>query len=84
MDFETVAESVKKTGRAILVEEGPMSAGVMSEVSARIAEHVFDYLDAPVKRLTMPDIPVPCSPVLEQAAMPSREDIIDTAREMCE
>ena len=83
LDFETVAESVMKTGRAILVEEGPMSAGVMSEVAARIAESVFDYLDAPVRRITMPDIPVPCSPVLEQAAMPSREDIIRTARDLC-
>ena len=83
MDASSVIESVKKTGRAILVEEGPRTAGVMAEVAARIAEQAFDYLDGPVKRLTMPDIPVPCSPVLEEAALPSRKDIIEAARGLC-
>ncbi|HUW57470.1 MAG TPA: alpha-ketoacid dehydrogenase subunit beta [Planctomycetota bacterium] len=83
LDAETVLASVKKTGRTILVEEGPRTAGVMAEVAARIAEDAFDYLDAPVKRLTMPDIPVPCAAALEQAALPSRDDIVRTARELC-
>ena len=85
MDFETVKASIEKTGRAILLEEGPRSCGIMAELAARIVEEVFDYLDAPVRRLTMPDIPVPCSPVLEQAAIPNRDDILVTARQMlCE
>ncbi len=83
LDSDALIESVKKTGRVILVEEGPRTAGVMSEVAARIAEEAFDFLDGPVKRLTMPDIPVPCSPVLEAAALPSRDDIVKTARELC-
>ena len=83
MDFETVSESVKATGRAVLVEEGPRSFGIMAELAARIAEETFDYLDAPVRRLTMPDIPVPCSPDLEQAALPSGDGIVKAAREMC-
>ncbi len=85
MDFETVKASIEKTGRAILLEEGPRTCGIMAELAARIVEEVFDYLDAPVRRLTMPDIPVPCSPVLEQAAIPNRDDILVTARQMlCE
>jgi pyruvate dehydrogenase E1 component beta subunit len=85
MDFDAVRASVEKTGRAILLEEGPRSFGIMSELAARIAEDVFDYLDAPVRRLAMPDIPVPCSPVLEQAAIPNQDDILAVARQMlCE
>jgi len=83
LDTDTVNESVKKTGRVILVEEGPRTGGVLAEVAARIAEEALDYLDAPVRRLAMPDIPVPCSPVLEEAALPSREDIARAARELC-
>jgi len=83
LDEDTVTTSVRKTGRVILVEEGPRTAGVMAEVAAQIAEKTFDYLDGPVRRLTMPDIPVPCSPVLEQAALPGRDDIVEAARELC-
>jgi pyruvate/2-oxoglutarate/acetoin dehydrogenase E1 component len=83
LDADTVCESVRKTGRVILTEEGPRSGGVMAELAARIAQEAFDSLDGPVKRLTMPDIPVPCSPHLEQAALPDRDDIVDAARELC-
>lgn len=83
MDSETVIESVKRTSRVVLVEEGPRTCGVMAELAARIAEEALEYLDGPVKRLTMPDIPVPCSPVLEQAALPSRKDIVAAARALC-
>ncbi|HUV39740.1 MAG TPA: transketolase C-terminal domain-containing protein, partial [Planctomycetota bacterium] len=84
LDVDTVAASVQKTGRVILVEEGPRTGGVMAEVAARIAEASFDDLDGPVRRLTMPDIPVPCSPVLEQAALPDRGTIVAAARELCQ
>ena len=83
MDSETVIASVTRTGRVVLVEEGPRTGGVMAELAARIAEEAVEYLDGPVKRLTMPDIPVPCSPALEQAALPSRKNIISAARELC-
>jgi pyruvate/2-oxoglutarate/acetoin dehydrogenase E1 component len=83
LDFAAVSDSVKKTARVLLVEEGPRTGGVMAEVAARIAEECLDYLDAPVRRLAMPDIPVPCSPVLEQAALPSRHTIAAAARELC-
>ena len=83
MDSPAVIESVKRTGRAILVEEGPRTCGVMAELAARIAEEALDYLDGPVTRLTMPDIPVPCSPALERAALPSRKDIVESARKLC-
>ncbi len=83
MDSGAVIESVKRTGRAVLVEEGPRTCGVMAELAARIAEEALDYLDGPVTRLAMPDIPVPCSPVLEQAALPSRKHIADAARKLC-
>ena len=83
LDFAAVSDSVKKTARVILVEEGPRTGGVMAEVAARIAEECLEYLDAPVRRLAMPDIPVPCSPVLEQAALPSRDSIVAAARELC-
>ena len=83
LDMDAVTESVKKTGRIILVEEGPRTAGVMSELAAHLAEKALDFLDGPVRRLTMPDIPVPCSPVLEAAALPSRDDIVEAARELC-
>ena len=83
MDSPAVIESVKRTGRAVLVEEGPRTAGVMAELAARLAEEALDYLDGPVTRLTMPDIPVPFSPVLEQAALPSRKDIVEAARGLC-
>ncbi len=83
MDSAAVVESVKRTGRVVLVEEGPRTAGISAELAARIAEEAVDYLDGPVKRLTMPDIPVPCSPVLEQAALPSRKDVVAAARALC-
>jgi pyruvate/2-oxoglutarate/acetoin dehydrogenase E1 component len=82
MDSPAVIESVKRTSRAVLVEEGPRTAGVMAELAARLAEEALDYLDGPVTRLTMPDIPVPCSPVLEQVALPSREKIVEAARKL--
>jgi len=65
------------------VEEGPKSAGVMAELAARLAEEALDFLDGPVTRLTMPDIPVPCAAELERAALPNRETIVNTARKLC-
>jgi pyruvate/2-oxoglutarate/acetoin dehydrogenase E1 component len=79
LDMETVAASVRKTGRVLVVDEGPRSGGASAEIACRIAESVFDYLDAPVRRLTTPDVPVPASPPLEQAALPNADTIADAA-----
>ena len=71
MDTETIIASVKKTGRAVTVEEGWPQNGVGAEIAARIMEHAFDYLDAPVTRVTGKDVPMPYAANLEKLALPS-------------
>ena len=84
LDVETVVASVKKTGRVLIVEEGCRTAGVSAEIGFRVFEHAYDYLDAPIRRVTSPDVPVPASPVLESAMLPGRERIVAAARELME
>lgn len=79
MDSHAVIESVKKTGRLLIVEEAVRSCGVAAEIACRVFEQAHDYLDAPVQRLTIPDIPISASPPLEAAALPSVEKIVDLA-----
>ncbi len=76
MDTPAVIETVKKTGRVLLVSEGYKNVNTVCEVAMRIMEHAFDYLDAPIARLCGADVPVPMSPVLEDAAIPSAKDIV--------
>jgi len=77
LDMDTIVESVKKTGRVIIVEDDPISFGWGAEVAAGIvSSSAFDYLDAPVKRLAGLDIPIPYNPNLEKHAVPQVEDII--------
>lgn len=80
MDVETIIESVKKTGRCVTVEEGWPQSSVGSEIAAQIMDHAFDYLDAPVKRVTGKDVPMPYAANLEKLALPSVEDVIAAAR----
>ncbi len=82
VDMETVAEHVRRSGRAVVVSEGPLTAGVAAELAARIGEECFDYLEDPVIRLAAEDIPVPVSPELEQASIPTAALIVDTVRRM--
>ena len=82
VDIETVAEHVRRSGRAVVVSEGPLTAGVAAELAARIGEECFDYLEDPVIRLAGEDIPVPVSPELEQASIPTAALIVDTVRRM--
>ncbi|MCX6987538.1 MAG: pyruvate dehydrogenase complex E1 component subunit beta [Chlamydiae bacterium] len=77
LDIGTIAESVKKTSYCVLVEEGHTFAGICAEVGFQIAEHCFDYLDAPVSRLTQRETPMPYSKVLEKETMPTKEKIIE-------
>lgn len=82
LDMATIAQSVRKTGRALLVEEGHGFAGITSEVSAQIGEQLFDFLDAPVTRLFQKETPMPYSKPLEEATLPSSEKIVKKALSM--
>ena len=83
MDTETIVESVKKTGRAVTVEEGWQQSGVGAEVAARIMEHAFDYLDAPVARVSGKDVPMPYAANLEKMALPSVAEVVEAAKAIC-
>ncbi|TXG81765.1 MAG: alpha-ketoacid dehydrogenase subunit beta [Thermomicrobiales bacterium] len=76
-DTETIVKSVEKTGRAVVVEEQWRWFSVASEVAAHLAEHAFDYLDAPVERVSGAEVPAPYARNLEIAAFPSEDDVID-------
>jgi pyruvate dehydrogenase E1 component beta subunit len=83
MDTETLVESVKKTGRAVTVEEGWAQSGVGAEIAARLMEHAFDYLDAPVARVAGKDVPMPYAANLEKLALPSAADVVEAAKAVC-
>jgi acetoin:2,6-dichlorophenolindophenol oxidoreductase subunit beta len=80
LDTETIAASVRKTGRAIVITEEPPYASVASEIAASIQEDVFEYLDAPIVRLTAAHSPIPHAPNLIEAMIPQVEDIVKTVR----
>ena len=80
LDRETVLESVKKTSRAVLVEEGWPTYGITAEVSASIMEGAFDYLDAPVARIGGVEVPMPYSKPLENAVIPSVDGVVQAVR----
>ena len=83
MDTETVVASVKKTGRIVTVEEGWQQSGVGAEVAARVMEHAFDYLDAPVARVSGRDVPMPYAANLEKLALPSVAEVVAAAKAVC-
>src|SRR6478735_8278346 len=83
MDTATVIESVKKTGRAVTVEEGWAQSGVGAEIAARIMENAFDYLDAPVARVSGKDVPMPYAANLEKLALPSAAEVVEAAKAVC-
>ncbi|MDE1935584.1 pyruvate dehydrogenase complex E1 component subunit beta [Bradyrhizobium sp.] len=83
MDTDTIIASVKKTGRAVTVEEGWQQSGVGAEVAARIMEHAFDYLDAPVARVSGKDVPMPYAANLEKLALPSVAEVVAAAKAVC-
>jgi len=82
LDIETVAASVKKTNRIVSVEEGWPFAGIGAEIAAIVMEQCFDWLDAPLKRVTGKDVPLPYAANLERLAVPQVEDIVAAAREV--
>ncbi|MDE2285280.1 MAG: pyruvate dehydrogenase complex E1 component subunit beta [Hyphomicrobiales bacterium] len=83
MDIDTIVESVKKTGRLVTVEEGWRQSGVGAEIAARVMEEAFDYLDAPVIRVTGKDVPMPYAANLEKLALPSVAEVIEAAKAVC-
>jgi pyruvate dehydrogenase E1 component beta subunit len=83
MDCETILESVKKTGRLVTVEEGWKQSGVGAEIAARVMEEAFDYLDAPVARVTGKDVPMPYAANLEKLALPSVAEVVEAAKAVC-
>jgi pyruvate/2-oxoglutarate/acetoin dehydrogenase E1 component len=82
LDRDTVLASVRKTGKVLVAHEATRSCGIGAELSALIAEEAFEDLDAPVRRLTAPDVPIPFSPPLEQRVLPALDDMKEAAREL--
>lgn len=80
LDEEAILASVARTGRVIVVHEAPGTGGIGGEIAAIIAERGFEYLDAPVVRVTAPDTPVPYSPPLEEAYIPQTADVVKAAQ----
>ena len=83
MDRHTIIESVKKTNRIVSCEEGFPQHGVGAEIAALVGEHAFDYLDAPLERVTAKDVPLPYAANLEQLALPQVADIVAAAKRAC-
>jgi len=82
LDKEIIIDSVKKTGRLVIMSEEPITGSAAGEISAIVAEEAFDSLDAPIKRVCAPDTPIPYSSVLEKFWMPDEEDLIKAVTEI--
>ena len=84
MDTDAIVESAKRTGRVLIVEEASGTAGVSAEIGFSLFEHAYDYLDAPIRRLTSTHNPIPASPVLESAMLPNCSRIVTAAIDLVE
>ena len=84
LDIETVAASVERTNRLVAIEEGWPGAGMGAEIAARIVECAFDHLDAPVRRVSGADVPMPYAANLERLALPDAERIAAAVRQICD
>jgi pyruvate dehydrogenase E1 component beta subunit len=80
MDIDTVAESVRKTNRLVVVEEGWKTLGVGGEISAAVQERAFDYLDAPIERVCSLEVPVPYNRQMERAVFPNKDSVVEGVR----
>jgi pyruvate dehydrogenase E1 component beta subunit len=83
MDIDTIIESVKKTGRIVTIEEGWRQSGTGAEIAAQVVEHAFDWLDAPVLRVTSKDVPMPYAANLEKLMLPSVAEVVEAAKAVC-
>ena len=84
LDSATIVESVKKTSRLVTCEEGFPFAGIGAEIAMQVMEQAFDWLDAPITRVTGKDVPMPYAANLEKLALPQIEDIVATVVASCE
>ncbi len=84
LDVETIVQSIKKTSKVLVAHEDTLFHGFGAEIAARIASEAFEFLDGPVRRLGGSDTPIPFSAVLEKAALPQTEDVVNAARELLE
>ena len=82
LDMDAIVRSVKRTSRALVVREAVVRGGLGAEISARIQEAAFDWLDAPVQRVGAPFAPVPASPILEDSFLPNAELIVESVERM--
>jgi pyruvate dehydrogenase E1 component beta subunit len=82
IDFETVLTSVRKTNRLVIVEEAWPLASISSEIAFHVQKNAFDYLDAPVLRITCADVPLPYAPTLIAASLPNAERVIKAVKEV--
>jgi pyruvate/2-oxoglutarate/acetoin dehydrogenase E1 component len=82
LDTQTIYESLKKTGRLVIMDEEPRTGSAAAEIAAIVADEAFDLLDAPIKRVCAPDTAIPFSPVLEQFWMPDEEKLIKAINEI--
>jgi pyruvate/2-oxoglutarate/acetoin dehydrogenase E1 component len=82
LDREAILATVRKTSKVVLLQEANLSAGVMAEVAAIIADEAWEDLDGPVKRVSAPDVPIPFSPPLERAVLPQVDDVREACREL--
>ena len=82
LDREAIMESVKRTNKVLIVHEDTLTGGIGAELSAIIAEDLFEYLDGPITRVAAPDVPFPYAPPLEDAYLPNAEKILSAAREL--
>jgi pyruvate dehydrogenase E1 component beta subunit len=82
LDKELILESVRKTGRLVIVEEDTLTGGWAGDLAAIVADEAFWYLDAPVKRVSAPDVPPPFAPVMEQFYVPSVERVVRAVRSL--
>ena len=82
LDKDAIFESVKKTNRVVIVEEGPKTGGVGGEIGSMIAEEVLDFLDAPIRRVASKDTPVPFNKTLEEYVFPNKQDIVMTVKDL--
>jgi pyruvate/2-oxoglutarate/acetoin dehydrogenase E1 component len=82
LDRDAITDSARKTGKVLVAHEATQSCGVGAEVASVVSERAFEWLDAPVRRLTAPDVPIPFSPPLEQAVLPQLDQMKEACREL--
>src|SRR5699024_4727964 len=82
LDFNTVAESLSRTGRLVVAHEANLTGGFGAEIAARAAAECWDRLRAPVARVGLPDLPMPAAPALQETVVPGSDDVAEAARKV--